>query len=658
MAPSSTPSSVSRGRSVRNGTATPVSARAAARKPAPSAGSSETDDDAKAELQARLDELQDKLLRTEAAVEESRKHGEVLQIKLDEALKEQGMLEESVHEHTQRVEQLEAEKKESARTRRELEQTYEVERSQATREREQSTAEREALTQNMQRLRETLAQRELRERAGVDHEGRPSVSRTSSWRSDDASPSQERRDRHFAPPASLSRSDSRESSKLVLQKDKIIESLRLELAEAQIKLVELENRGGGTLHQLEKDMYDVKMQNARLMEENESFQLLLSEKTLNGDLVQSDLLRVPSNTDSHSRATSSSPQKARTSLAEELEDFEGEGDINDADSSAADHRVRILRAEVNTLKDQNKALTTYINSIISRLLQHEQFEAILDKTPDLMAGPGAASRKFANHVASTTEKELPPPPPPPHQAPSDDGHQPSGFLQRAGSVLRRKPARPTSQIIQPGDQQAEEATVHQNPTTAPSIPLGRTASTRQGHRRSRSEWPAATVVTNMYKGPSPGPQGPLSPGLSAPSSRGASYFSSPRMPSPERPVRNSNRNSFNSIPPPPDSHFLDPAGLGLSTGEGSSGPSSPPLSTASSGDREAKPTGAIMMGSKPRPLRLVQEADEEKARKQANRSTWFGGWAAQAGGLAGFLPAGSGRSSEGGGSGQHARQQQ
>lgn len=223
-----------------------MSARAAARKPAPSTGSSETDDDAKAELQARLDELQEKLLQTEAAVEESRKHGEVLQIKLDEALKEQGMLEESVHEHNQRIEELEAEKKESARTRRDLEQTYEAERLQATKEREQSTAEREALTQNMQRLRETLAQRELR--AGVDHEGRPSVSRTSSWRSDDASPNQERRDRHFAPPASLSRSDSRESSKLVLQKDKIIESLRLELAEAQIKLVEVENQGGGTLH--------------------------------------------------------------------------------------------------------------------------------------------------------------------------------------------------------------------------------------------------------------------------------------------------------------------------------------------------------------------------------------------------------------------------
>ena len=56
----------------------------------------------------------------------------------------------------------------------------------------------------------------------------------------------------FAPPSSLQRSDSRNSSKLILQKDKLIESLRLELAEAQIKLVESENQGGGRLQEVER----------------------------------------------------------------------------------------------------------------------------------------------------------------------------------------------------------------------------------------------------------------------------------------------------------------------------------------------------------------------------------------------------------------------
>ena len=57
-----------------------------------------------------------------------------------------------------------------------------------------------------------------------------------------------------------------------------------------------------------------------------------------------------------------------------------------------------------------------------------------------------------------------------------------------------------------------------------------------------------------------------------------------------------------------------------------SNPSSPPRSTTSSGEKDGKgPSGAIMMGSKPRPLRLVQEAkDEDAAKKQANRGSWFG----------------------------------
>src|SRR6266513_5730514 len=78
----------------------------------------------------------------------------------------------------------------------------------------------------------------------------------------------------FAPSAQLQRSVSRNNSKLILQKDKVIESLRLELAEAQIKLVESDNLGGTRLQDLERQLLETRMANARLMEDNESFQLL------------------------------------------------------------------------------------------------------------------------------------------------------------------------------------------------------------------------------------------------------------------------------------------------------------------------------------------------------------------------------------------------
>src|SRR5262245_11748777 len=67
----------------------------------------------------------------------------------------------------------------------------------------------------------------------------------------------------FAPPSSIQRSDSRNHSKLIHQKDKIIEGLRLELAEVQIKLVEMENAGGGRMRELEKQLLETRMTNAR-----------------------------------------------------------------------------------------------------------------------------------------------------------------------------------------------------------------------------------------------------------------------------------------------------------------------------------------------------------------------------------------------------------
>jgi hypothetical protein len=587
-------------------------------------------------MQARIDELQERLQQAELTYEESQKQSTVLQVKLDEALKEQSLLEENVHEHTERINDLESEKKESIRARREMEQIYESERAAALKEKEEATIREEEMQLSMQRLKESLAQREMR--AGLDEDRKPHLSRQSSnlARSSNPSPTPDSFDRQFAP-SSIERSDSssRSSSKLILQKDKLIESLRLELAEAQIKLVEMENMGGGRMQELQKQMYEIKMQNARLMEENESFQLLLSEKTLNGDF-----LRAPSG----SRPPSQPLQG--TTLADELESQEdGEGG----------EEVRRLQAEVNGMKDQNKALTLYINNIISRLLQHEQFEQILDKTPDLMAGPGAASRKHIEAVAANKEKDLPPSP-----VEKDGEETGAGFLQRAKSVIGGRPRpRPQSQIYS-GDMSKplpELLKLNEDPSTAPSVPIGRSNSVRHGHRRANSDWPAASLVTNMYRGASPA-MSPLSPGLSSPT-RGTSFFgpgAALRATSGASTVPSIAENSLdgigkeNNTPPlssqQRDSKISDKRHSILSNDSSldetstthhshsaqqppKSTPSSPPRSLASTDtkDSSAKSTGAIMMGSRMRPLRLVQEnVDQEKAAAAAtgNRSSWFG----------------------------------
>ena len=293
-------------------------------------------------------------------------------------------------------------------------------------------------------------------------------------------------DGQFAPSSQLERSPSRNNSQILLQKDKLIESLRLELAESQIKQVEMENKGGGRQRELEKELLEARMANARLMEDNESYQLLLSEKTLNGDFTKGDFMRDANQEEPNGMG----------SLADELESV----DVR------AETETRKLETEIKSLKDQNKALTLYIERIISRVLQYDGLEAVLDKNEPAQPKP------------AKTEKDLPP-------TPADNDSQ--SFLQRARSVVagqhnrtqtQSKP-RPASMMPPPTVPPTQTApTANENPQTAPSIPLQRGQSVRSGHRRARSEMTdagAASVVGQMYSRGS----GPTSPTLMGPGNR-------------------------------------------------------------------------------------------------------------------------------------------
>ncbi|ORY65407.1 uncharacterized protein BCR38DRAFT_484832 [Pseudomassariella vexata] len=566
---------------------TPVSARAAAHQRGPSAlgnmmGADET---ARAETVALIDDLKARLEKADSASEQYRKQAEVLQSRFDDALKEQAKLEERVHEGEEQIETLRNEKREAARQIREMETIYEAERSSMLKEKEEMSNREEEMQAVINRLKETLNQR------NADDEYRPTR------QSSNSSPSVD--NGSFAPPSSINRSDSRNNSKLLLQKDKLIESLRLELAEAQIKLVESENQGGGRLHEVERLLMEARMANARLMEDNESYQLLLQEKTLHGDFGKGDFsyMGVSANQDALNALEgrpSSGDEEADAavavgaSLADELgDDTADESAISHVDDS--DHQRR-LEGELRALKDQNKALTLYINKIIERLLQHQEFEHILDQSSDFK--PGA-----------NVNKDLPPPP-------ADKQAPGATLLQRAKSIAtganpppagRPKP-RPMSYMP------STNPTAHNNPDTAPSIPigLGRTASTRRGGRpMSEQYFGPAGVVNAMYKGP----DGPISPTLSNPR-HSAQFFSGTATP----------RQTSSSNGVPSAGNF---PGMRSET---SSCQPEPPRTVASGYSGAEK--GATFAGNKPRPLRLVQEHPEAVQNKD-KRASWFG-WAQQA----------------------------
>lgn len=158
----------------------PASARAAVKKPITSQNNKTTNsaadtnaEDERAEASAALEELREQLLKAEQVAEEQQKQAAVLQSRLDEATKEQSKLEETVHEQQERMEELENEKKESVRMRRELEAIYEAEQASAMKDKEDSETREDELRGVVQRLKETVANKELR----IEDDRRPSLSR-------------------------------------------------------------------------------------------------------------------------------------------------------------------------------------------------------------------------------------------------------------------------------------------------------------------------------------------------------------------------------------------------------------------------------------------------------------------------------------------------
>ncbi|TGO49801.1 hypothetical protein BOTNAR_0417g00100 [Botryotinia narcissicola] len=564
-----------RSRSIRSGT--PLSARAAMQRPGAGASNlssnsvpSVADDDARAENIALLDDLKERLRKTETISEQFQKQAQVLQSRLDEALQDQGKLEDRLHENEEKLETLQNEKRDALRQKREMESIYEAERSSMTKEREEMANREEEMQTIIQRLKDSLSQR-----SSSDEESR--LSR----RSNNSSPNVE--NGQFAPPSGLNRSDSRNNSKLLLQKDRLIESLRLELAEAQIKLVESENMGGGRMQEVEKLLLEARMTNARLMEDNESFQLLLQEKTLNGDFSKDhfEYMGSSSNADALNALEGRSPGASLADELSELNDNEGENDQH-----------RRLEAELKSAKDQNKALTLYINKIIERLLQHQDFEAILDS--DFKSGDAKGP--------VNKDKDLPPPPP---------KEQASGasILQRAKTVAMGS-RKPRPQSVMP----MSHGTLNQDPETAPSIPfgVGRSSSVRQGVRPKSEQYTGggASIVNQMYRG------GQTSPPLHGPQTPRHSQTFFGNGPMAGKPT--SRHPSLGQVPTAGNFPGLKSETSSIS---GDSGEVSTPPSTNSPPRKEARK----FAGNKPKPLQLVQDKEEEEKTK-AKRASWMG-WA-------------------------------
>jgi len=127
-----------------------------------------SEEDARIENAVLIDNLKKSLRNAELVSEEYQRELGLVHKKLDEVMRDQAKMEERLHESSQKVEDLEVQKKDAARQVRDMHNGFESERMAMLQDREEQLAREKEHKASIQRLKETLAGREMRVNADAE----------------------------------------------------------------------------------------------------------------------------------------------------------------------------------------------------------------------------------------------------------------------------------------------------------------------------------------------------------------------------------------------------------------------------------------------------------------------------------------------------------
>ncbi|KAG0200540.1 hypothetical protein BGX28_006419 [Mortierella sp. GBA30] len=154
--------------------------------------------------------------------------------------------------------------------------------------------------------------------------------------------------------------------------EKLVKELRDQLLSMSQELNERQRSFLLQQSELQAEIAQARELNKNLMEENESYQMLLHEKSMNGEFMQTDIMKNTGYDDDLTGTPLAGRSTGTINLADELgKAFER------SPAPTADRTIESLTEELKTLKESNTALGVYISKILSRIMENPHLQAIL-----------------------------------------------------------------------------------------------------------------------------------------------------------------------------------------------------------------------------------------------------------------------------------------
>ncbi|KAF9914553.1 hypothetical protein BX616_008039 [Lobosporangium transversale] len=217
--------------------------------------------------------------------------------------------------------------------------------------------------------------------------------------------------------------------------EKIVADLRQQIFVLNQELIERQHTSSLRESELQAQISQAHELNKSLMEENESFQLLLHEKSMNGEFMQTSIMKSTGYDDDHGTSLSTS-NNGSLNLADEL--------VKANELVKAERPYESLVAELETLKDEKTALVCYIAKILTRIMEKPGFTSVLaadySSSQNTQAEPSATAIKDKDETMNSDGSNLSP-------GPSNEANNADGPQSQEKLTKQTIPNRPRSHSI-------------------------------------------------------------------------------------------------------------------------------------------------------------------------------------------------------------------